>query len=198
MTARRDRAAVRPPSETAADAGDGTRVADALAGGVVPLGTLVPDPANRRVHPERNVAMITQSLREVGPGRSIVVDERGEIIAGNGVVQSAPAAGITRVRIVDAQRDELIAVRRTDLTDEQKRAMAIFDNRTAELAEWDAERLQLDDAAGLALAPYFSDAELVELEVRKPGFTPTPEDEQGRLDIKRQITCPHCGASFEV
>lgn len=164
----------------------------------MPLGTLVLDPANRRTHPERNVAMITQSLREVGPGRSIVIDENNEVLAGNGVVQSAPGAGISKVRIIDAQRDELIAVRRSDLQPDEKRSLAIFDNRSAELAEWNAEQLRLDDAAGLALTPYWSEVELAELEVRPPTFDPTDEDTQGRLDIKRQITCPHCGAMFEV
>jgi ParB-like chromosome segregation protein Spo0J len=174
--------------------GDGPAAVDST----MLLGTLVPDPHNRRRRTARNVEMITQSLREVGPGRSIVIDEHDEIIAGNGVVEAAPAAGVTKVRVVDAQPDELIAVRRRGLSDEQKRAMAIYDNRTAELAEWDAEQLQADADAGLTLAPYWTDEELVEMELRDPDYGPVDAETQGRLDIKRQITCPHCGAMFEV
>src|SRR6185436_16570506 len=80
------------------------------------------DPANRRQRTDRGRQMLVASLRETGAGRSIVIDERGEVLAGNGVVEAAPEAGIERVRIVDAVGDELIAVRRSNLTPEQKRA----------------------------------------------------------------------------
>lgn len=144
------------------------------------LGALVPDPHNRRSHPTRNREMIAQSLREVGPGRSIVIDERGEIIAGNGVVQSAPDAGITKVRIVEAAADELIAVRRRDLTPEQKRAMAIYDNRTSELAEWNHEQLSADRAEGIDLRPYWSETEEHVLlgEGVRPDWAGMPEFDQ--------------------
>jgi ParB-like chromosome segregation protein Spo0J len=100
------------------------------------LSELKPDPQNRREHNARNVEMITESLRLVGAARSISIDEDDVIMAGNGVVQAAAAAGITKVRIIEASGEEVIAVRRRGLTPEQKRALAIFDNRTAELATW--------------------------------------------------------------
>src|SRR6185436_20375876 len=60
------------------------------------VAALQPDPANRRLHTDRNLAMITASLREVGAGRSIVIDEMGEVLAGNGVVAAAGGAGLTK------------------------------------------------------------------------------------------------------
>ena len=54
-----------------------------------------------------------------------------------GVTEAAAEAGITKLRVIDASGDELIAVRRSGLTDAQKRALAIYDNRTAELATWE-------------------------------------------------------------
>jgi DNA modification methylase len=121
---------------------------------------LVPDPQNRRKHNPRNLGMVVDALQQVGAARSIVIDEDNVILAGNGVTEAAAEAGITKVRVIDAAGDELIAVRRSGLTAEQKRALAIFDNRTGELAEWNAEQLQADADAGLDLKPFFSDEEL--------------------------------------
>lgn len=124
------------------------------------LGDLVADPANRRTHNARNLAMIGSALEQVGAARSIVIDEDDVILAGNGVTAAALAAGLTRVRVIDSAGDELIAVRRSGLSAEQKRALAIYDNRTAELAEWNAEQLRLDGAAGLTLEPWWTPEEL--------------------------------------
>jgi hypothetical protein len=121
---------------------------------------LVPDPANRRLHNPRNLGMIADALHEVGAARSIVIDEENVILAGNGVTEAAAEAGITRVRVVDTSGDELVAVRRRGLTAEQKRALALYDNRTAELAAWNPEQLQADVASGLTLEPWFSESEL--------------------------------------
>ena len=106
-----------------------------------PLTSLILDPRNARRHTERNVGLITDALREVGAARSIVVDETGTVLAGNATVAAAGKAGIDHVRIVEADGQELIAVRRSGLTPEQKRRLALLDNRTAELAEWDTDVL---------------------------------------------------------
>jgi DNA modification methylase len=57
----------------------------------------------------------------------------------------------------------VIAVRRTGLSDAQKRALALYDNRTAELATWHIEQLLADQQAGLDLAPFWTDEELAAL-----------------------------------
>lgn len=106
-----------------------------------PLDSLIPDPRNARLHSARNLALIADALRDVGAARSIVVDETGTVLAGNATIAAAGQAGIARVRIVDADGTELIAVRRTGLTSEQKQRLALYDNRAAELAEWDTEVL---------------------------------------------------------
>jgi DNA modification methylase len=69
------------------------------------LSDLTPDPANRRKHGARNVEMITASLKDIGAARSIVIDEDNVILAGNGVTAAAAAAGITKLRVVDADGD---------------------------------------------------------------------------------------------
>src|SRR5262245_35944245 len=124
------------------------------------LADLRPDARNRRKHGPRNLAMLTAALRDVGASRSIVIDEAGEILAGNGVVTAASEAGLTKVRVVDAEGDTIIAVRRSGLSAEQKRALAIYDNRTSELAEWDWPQLAADLAGGLSLDAWWTPVEL--------------------------------------
>src|SRR3954447_1973934 len=90
---------------------------------------LMPDPENRREHNPRNVGMIVDSLHRVGAGRSIVIDEDDVVLCGNATVDAAAEAGIEHVRIVEASGHELIAVRRRGLSADQKRALALADNR---------------------------------------------------------------------
>ena len=99
-----------------------------------------PDPKNARRHPEKNQTLIRKSLEEVGGFRSIAVDGDGVIRAGNGVYEQAVALGM-KIRVIEAARDELIAVKRPDLIGAQAERAAILDNRTGELAEWEPEVL---------------------------------------------------------
>jgi DNA modification methylase len=113
--------------------------------------------------------MVVDALHLVGAARSIVIDEDNVVLAGNGVTEAAAEAGITKVHVVDVDGSTLVAVRRSGLTPEQKRALAIYDNRTAELAEWDADQLQADVAAGLSLQPWFSEDEAAALLAKHTG-----------------------------
>ena len=103
------------------------------------LADLTPDPRNARRHNPRNVGMLEKALGEVGAARSIVIDENGVVLAGNATIEAAGRAGIERVQVVDADGETIIAVRRTGLTAAQKTRLALYDNRTAELADWDAD-----------------------------------------------------------
>lgn len=81
--------------------------------------------------------MLVDALKRVGAARSIVLDEVNTVLAGNGVLQAAVEAGITKVQVVDVDGQTIVAVRRKGLSVDEKRELAIYDNRTAELAEWD-------------------------------------------------------------
>jgi DNA modification methylase len=131
--------------------------------GTTSLAALVADPQNRRLYNARNLQAIATSLQSVGAARSIVIDEDNVVLAGNGVREAATVAGLTRVRVIEADGSEVIAVRRRGLTPDQKRHLAMFDNRTAELAEWNVAQLQADAIAGLDLRPFFFDDELAAL-----------------------------------
>ena len=150
------------------------------------MGSLVSDPENARKHNPRNIGAIVDSLHEVGAARSIVIDEDNVILAGNGVVEAAAEAGIENVRVIEADGNEIIAVRRRGLTALQKKRLALFDNRTAELAEWDPEELaRLDKECPEALEGMFHDDEL---EVLLGDESDTGGDGGGDADPKQDET----------
>jgi site-specific DNA-methyltransferase (adenine-specific) len=86
------------------------------------------------------------------------------VLAGNATLAAAADAGITNVHVVEADGRTVVAVRRRGLTPTQKARLAIFDNRTGELAGWDVEvlrALQSDD--DVDLSTFFQDDELAAL-----------------------------------
>lgn len=121
------------------------------------------DPHNARKHPDRNKAQIAASLKELGAGRSILVDATDTIIAGNGVYEQAQALGY-KVKVIEADGKTLIAVKRPDLKGAKARRMALADNRATETSEWDTDVLA-DIAANDAdaLAGLFDERELRDL-----------------------------------
>lgn len=136
------------------------------------INNLKSDHKNARKRTDRSAALIAESLKRYGAARSIVIDEEGRILAGNGTVEGAKKAGINKVRIIETEGDELIAVRRSGLTEDEKVGLALADNRSSDLSEWDNEMLrQLSEEHDLA--PWFEDDELL-AEVLEP--------EQGKTD----------------
>ena len=124
------------------------------------------DHKNARRRTDRSASLIAESLKRFGAARSIVIDEDGRILAGNGTVEGAKKAGIDKLRIIEAEGDELIAVRRAGLTEDEKVGLALADNRSSDLSEWDNEMLrQLSEEHDLT--PWFEDGELL-AEVLEP------------------------------
>jgi hypothetical protein len=160
------------------------------------LADLVPDRRNARRHTARNLAQIEAALTEVGAARSIVIDEDGTILAGNATVQAASQVGIEKVRIIETDGTELVAVRRTGLTPEQKRRLALFDNRAAALAEWDAGVLAAL-ADEIDLSALWEDDELAAILAQaSPPEVDFPEYDQSAEEEVRWLVCPECGHRF--
>lgn len=103
------------------------------------------DKRNYRKHNDKNKALIKKSLEECGAGRSIVIDNEDEIIAGNGIYEQAKKLGI-KTKIIETDGTELVVVKRTDLAtnDEKRKQLAIMDNSTSDSSEFDLELLQED------------------------------------------------------
>lgn len=108
---------------------------------VVTLESLTPDPANVRKHGDRGQAGIEASLRRFGPARSIVIDGKGVVRAGNGTLEAARAAGITDILVVEPAPGQLVAVRRGDWTPSEATGYGIADNRLTDLSHFDDDAL---------------------------------------------------------
>lgn len=92
-----------------------------------PLARLVPYARNARTHSDAQVTQIAASIAEFGFVNPVLVDEAGEIIAGHGRVMAAKALGLDQAPVIVLEH----------LTDAQKIAFRIADNRIAEHAGWD-------------------------------------------------------------
>lgn len=101
--------------------------AEGLRGLLRPIAELRPDPRNARLHPARSIAAVEKSLALFGQRLPIVVRADGLIVAGHARVESAKRLGWTEIAVVDVD----------GLTDDEVKAYALADNRTAELSEWD-------------------------------------------------------------
>lgn len=129
---------------------------------------------NARKHNPRNIGMIANSMQEVGFGSPLVIDEHNEIWVGNGRYEAAGQIGFERVRVFDIEPDEVVAVRRRGMSEAAKTKLALYDNRTAELADWD-----IDVLAGLVDASDILDGLFTADELARLFDTDTQEDEEG-------------------
>ena len=126
------------------------------------INSLLPDHKNARRRTDRSASLIKESIDRYGAARSIVIDEDNRILAGHGTIEAAKAAGIKNVRIIESDGTEVIAVRRTGLTEDEKIGVALSDNRSSDLSEWDQEMLRrLSEEHDIS--PWFDDDDLNEL-----------------------------------
>lgn len=116
--------------------------------------------------------MMEKSFKEHGAGRSVLLDKDNNIIAGNKSTSAAKKAGIRKVRVIETDGTELIAVKRTDISIDSKegREMALLDNRTAQInLSWDKVELASVQAAieGFDAADFGLD---IDIEAEQPSM----------------------------
>lgn len=121
---------------------------------------LIPYARNSRTHSEAQVSKIAASIREFGFLNPVIVDGSSGIIAGHGRIMAAQKLGIETVPVIEASH----------LTDAQRRAYVIADNRLALDAGWDDEMLRVE----------FAELEGLGFDMELTGFT---LDEIGALDF---------------
>ena len=100
----------------------------------LPVGSLKPYDRNARTHSAKQIAQIAASIKAFGFNNPVLIDKDGGIIAGHGRVEAAKLLGIKTVP----------CVRLEHLTDAQKRAYILADNKLAEKAGWDPEILRIE------------------------------------------------------
>ena len=155
---------------------------------------LIPYARNSRTHSDAQVAKLAASIREFGFLNPIIVDGQNGIIAGHGRVMAAQKLGMETLPCIEAAH----------LTDAQRRAYVIADNRMALDAGWDDELLKVElkdlDAVGFDLTLTGFSIEEMDGLFFEPDFAPGSEDDQGKLDelAPKMVTCPHCGGEWDL
>lgn len=151
---------------------------------------LIPYARNPRTHSDAQVSQIAASIKEFGFLVPVVVGEDNGIIAGHGRVLAAQRMGLEFVPTVDASY----------LTDAQRRAFVIADNKLTLNADWDEELLKIEmtdlrdmdfdlDLTG------FSYEEIGNI-TKTQAFNPSNGSDQGKLDQLIPTICPECGHEF--
>lgn len=95
-----------------------------------PAAALIPFANNARTHSDAQVAQIAASIREFGWTNPILVDGENGIIAGHGRLLAARKLGMKEVPVIEL----------AGLSNSQKRALVIADNKLALNAGWTARR----------------------------------------------------------
>jgi DNA modification methylase len=91
------------------------------------------NPRNAKEHPDRQIALIAENMRKFGVNHPILIDENDTIIGGH-----ARIAAARRLKL-----KEIPAIRLANLSPQEKRAVALADNKLAELGSWNREILSL-------------------------------------------------------
>ncbi|WCT26022.1 site-specific DNA-methyltransferase [Acidovorax temperans] len=137
-----------------------------------PIEALIPYARNSRTHSDAQVAQIAASIREFGWTNPVLVDGSNGIIAGHGRVLAARKLGFEQVPVIELAH----------LTESQKRAYVLADNKLAENAGWDDELLRIElealQAAGFDLSQTgFADDELAALMAELAGNEGLTDDD---------------------
>ena len=117
---------------------------------LIDIDKLAPYKRNARVHSKEQIKKICASIQEFGFISPCIVDATNGLIAGHGRVEAAKQLGIRHVPCVRVEH----------LTEAQKRAYIIADNRLAELSEWDADLVNVE----------LEDLKLLDFDVELIGF----------------------------
>jgi len=129
------------------------------------------DNHNANKHTQKGLRLLEKSLSKLGAGRSILIDKDNNIIAGNGVVEIAGQIGLDKIKVIETDGTELIAVKRKDVSINSKkgRELAIADNQTAKTSiDFDMDVLnEISDEFALDLGDW-------ELDMGKAFNMPSP------------------------
>jgi DNA modification methylase len=125
-------------------------------------------PRNARTHSKKQLRQISASITAFGFTNPVLVDASGEVIAGHGRLAAARMLGLTDVPTLCLDW----------LSDEQKRAYVIADNRLAEKAGWDRDLLaiELGELVSLDFDVTLTGFEMREIELIIDAGGPNPED----------------------
>jgi ParB-like chromosome segregation protein Spo0J len=155
---------------------------------------LIPYVNNSRKHSDEQVAQISASIKEFGWTNPILIDGTNSIIAGHGRLMAARKL----------KMDEVPTIELDHLTDTQRKALVIADNKLALNADWDTTLLtiELDDLLkdGFALDILGFNEQEIKTIMQEVNFDAGSEEDQCKLDQldPKWICCPNCGKEFDA
>jgi ParB-like chromosome segregation protein Spo0J len=160
-----------------------------------PIEKLIPYARNSRTHSDQQIAQVAASIREFGFTNPVLIDSEDGIIAGHGRVMAARKLGLA----------EVPCIRLGHLTETQKRAYIIADNKLALNSGWDEEMLGLELAdlreADFDLDVLGFDNFAIEQFLNPPERSDeAPESSGGEIDVDAMemgCACPKCGFEFD-
>ena len=100
----------------------------------LPTGELIPYPRNARTHSKKQIKAIARSIERFGFTNPVLATSANEILAGHGRVEAAKLLGMSTVPVL----------RIDHLSEAERRAYILADNRLAEKAGWDKEILEIE------------------------------------------------------
>jgi len=155
---------------------------------------LIPYVNNSRKHSDEQVAQISASIKEFGWTNPILIDGTNSIIAGHGRLMAARKL----------KMDEVPTIELDHLTDTQRKALVIADNKLALNADWDNTLLtiELDELLkdGFAIDILGFNEQEIKTIMQEVNFDAGSEEDQGKLDQldPKWICCPNCGKEFDA
>lgn len=143
---------------------------------------LLPNPNNARTHSARQIGQIARSMERFGFNNPVLIDSSNRILAGHGRVAAAKLLGLESVPTVKIE----------DLTDAEKRAYVLADNKLAEKAGWDDDILaiELQGLTDLDFEVELTGFEPGEIDFLIDGDTPAEDD--------KDDLCPDCSPTASI
>lgn len=142
---------------------------------------LIPYENNARIN-DKAVDVVANSIKEFNFQQPILIDKNNVIIAGHTRQKAAQKLGITKVPCIVAD----------DLTEEQIKAFRIADNSSAQVAEWDMDKLMAElETIDYDMAQYGLVEQMQQIE---NAILNDKENEFDNLEVKKHLLkCPVCG-----
>lgn len=161
----------------------------------IEINKLIPYARNSRTHSDVQIMQIAGSIKEFGFTNPVLIDADNMIIAGHGRVMAAQKLSIR----------DIPCIRLGHLTEAQKKAYVIADNKIALNAGWDDQMLK-NELRELESFDFdleilgFSEKEISDLFLNAEDYYPSSVEDQGQLDniAPKYVCCPNCGKEFDV
>ena len=148
-----------------------------LAVEYIPITSLKPNPKNPRLHTDKQVRQLANSISSFGFNVPVLVDSQLQVLAGHGRVLACKKLGLSEVPTICLEH----------LTEHQRHAFALADNRLTENSEWDnrllGEQLKILAEAELTFSLEATGFEMGEIDLFIESLSPATEEEVDPDDL---------------